>query len=148
MRDLPSPSISVVIAARDASVYLGATLMSLVEQSVPADQVVVYDDGSSDATAEIAERFVDRLPGLTVIRGGESVGISAARNRANAAATSDYIAVLDADDLFGPETIATYSEFLAKRPDTDLAYADTRVYDEGLSGRGKARRYPQFSFAR
>ncbi len=148
MHKLNLPTISVVIAARDASHYLSAALTSLVEQAVPVDQVVVYDDGSSDDTAAIAETFSDQLPGLKVIRGGETVGISTARNRANAAATSDYIAVLDADDLFGPETIRCYLEFLSENPGTDLLYADTRVFEDKLQRRGKARRYPQFSNAR
>ena len=103
MRDSSKPTICVVIAARDASEYIGATLSSLIAQSVPVDQVVVYDDGSIDDTAEIAEQFVGKLPRLTVLRGGDSLGISAARNRANSASTCDYIAVLDADDLYGPD---------------------------------------------
>lgn len=142
------PTISVVIAARNASAFIAATLKSLVDQAVPVDQVVVYDDGSSDDTADIAESFSGQLPELTVIRGGTTVGISSARNRANAAANSDYIAVLDADDLFGPEAIRCYVDFLAENPATDLLYADTRVFEDKMNKPGKARRYPQFSSAR
>ena len=148
MPDPASPTISVAIAARNASDYLGAALKSLVDQAMPVDQVVVYDDGSSDDTAAIAESFSGQLPELKVIRGEETVGISAARNRANAAANSDYIAVLDADDLFGPETIRCYVDYLSENPDTDLLYADTRVFEDRLDRRGKARRYPQFRSAR
>lgn len=148
MRDSSKPTICVVIAARDASDYIGATLSSLIAQSVPVDQVVVYDDGSTDDTADIAEQFVGKLPRLTVLRGGDSLGISAARNRANSASTCDYIAVLDADDLYGPETIRCYVDFLTDNPDTDLLYADTRVFQDKMDKRGKARRYPQFRSAR
>ncbi|MDF1862222.1 MAG: glycosyltransferase [Verrucomicrobiales bacterium] len=147
MRDLNTngPTIAVVIAARDASRFIEATLDSLVEQSREPDQVIVYDDGSTDDTAALALSYGDRLKNLTVIGSSSSVGISAARNRANAAATTEFIAVLDADDLFGPETIRQYAQFLGRNPDTDLLYADTRVFDEETdSALGKRRSYPAF----
>lgn len=151
MRDLTStePTIAVVIAARDASKFIGATLDSLVGQSRKPDQVIVFDDGSTDGTAALARIYRNRLKNLTVIENRESIGISAARNRANAAATTDYIAVLDADDLFGQETIQQYSSFLAENPDTDLLYADTCVFQADTdSALGKHRSYPIFSSRR
>ncbi len=147
MRNLTKPTIAVVIAARDASKFIEATLDSLVAQTRQPDQVVIYDDGSSDETAVLAGAYVNRIPGLTIIEGGSSVGISAARNRANAIAETDYIAVLDADDLFAPETIQAYIDFLIKNPGTDLLYADTRVYDSEMIS-GKPRHYPSFRNAR
>jgi len=151
MRDLTSnePTVAVVIAARDASEFIEATLNSLVGQSRKPDQVIVFDDGSTDGTASLARTFGDRLKNLTVIENRESIGISAARNRANAAATTDYIAVLDADDFFGPDTIQQYSCFLCENTDTDLLYADTCVFHAGTdSTRGKHRSYPIFSSRR
>lgn len=147
MRDLSTPSIAVVIAARDAANYLGETLESLVLQSSSANEVIVYDDGSRDATREVAKSYLGRLPGLQVLRGEQSIGIAAARNRANAATSSDYLAVLDADDIFPRHTIHRYGTFLAEHPDTDLLYADTVVCDEALE-RGKERRYPAFATPR
>ncbi|NNE93513.1 MAG: glycosyltransferase family 2 protein [Verrucomicrobiales bacterium] len=148
MRDLTSsPTIAVAIAARNATRFIGATLDSLVEQSRKPDQVIVIDDGSTDGTAALASIYKSRLSNLTVIQNQTSLGISAARNRANAAAETDYIAVLDADDLFGPDTMQQYAEFLTDHPDTDLLYADTRVYDSEMN-HGKARHYPSFRTSR
>jgi len=147
MHDLThdEPTIAVVIAARDAVPFIGATLDSLVSQSRPPHQVIVFDDGSTDETASLVASYRDRLQNLIVIGNRESVGISAARNRANAAATADYIAVLDADDLFGPDTILQYSGYLRQNPDTDLLYADTRVFHADTdSAKGKRRSYPIF----
>ncbi len=147
MHDLYRPTISVVIAARDAAPYVGAMLESLFNQTQPPNQVVFYDDGSTDDTASIARGFTKKLPMLTVIEGSSPVGISTARNRANSVATSEYIAVLDADDLFRPETVRRYIEFLSNHPDTDLLYADTRVF-HGDAASGKSRHYPTFASAR
>ena len=148
MRDIPphEPTIAVAIAARDASRYIGATLESLVAQTELPDQVIVVDDGSTDDTAAISKSYQDRLPNLYVIENSESVGISAARNQANEAATTDYIAVLDADDLFAIDTIEKYVEFVKANPATDLLYAGTQVFQEGSdSSMGKRRSYPIFN---
>ena len=147
MRDLTTPSIAVVIAARDAENFIAETLESLVLQSSPPSEVIVYDDGSRDATMEVAKGYRGRLPGLQVLRGEQSLGISAARNRANAVSSSDYLAVLDADDIFPRHTIHRYENFLAEHPETDLLYADTVVCDEELI-RGRERRYPEFATPR
>lgn len=140
------PTIAVAIAARNASRYIGATLDSLAGQTRLPDQIIVVDDGSTDDTAAIVETYCDRLPNLHVIQNPGSLGISAARNLANATATTDYIAVLDADDLFGTETIQQYVEFLRENPETDLLYADTQVFQEDSdSSQGKRRSYPIFN---
>lgn len=130
----------MVIAARNAADHLAETLESIAEQDRPADEVVLFDDGSTDATRSIAEGFRDRLPALTVLGVENSVGISAARNRAGAAVSSDYIAVLDADDLLVPGALSGYAEFLRENPDTDLAYGDCSVFT-GDPDRGVAMRY-------
>ena len=140
---ISKPTLAVSIAARDASKFIGATLDSLVEQTRQPDQVIVYDDGSTDETLAIVRRFESLLKNLIIIEGGESVGISKARNRANAVAQTDFIAVLDADDTFLPETVEHYLAFLDANPGTDLIYADTRVFNEEMK-RGTARRYPGF----
>lgn len=147
MRDISShePTIAVAIAARNATEFIGATLDSLVGQSRRPDQVIVVDDGSSDGTAALVQTYSDRLKDLTVIENRESLGISAARNLANAAAKTDYIAVLDADDLFGPDSIQQYFGVLRGKPETDLIYADTCVFQEGADfNRGRPRSYPVF----
>jgi glycosyltransferase involved in cell wall biosynthesis len=56
------PTITVIIAAYEAAATLGAALASIAAQSRPPDEVVVVDDGSVDATAEVAGRWVGMLP--------------------------------------------------------------------------------------
>lgn len=137
------PKIAVAIAARDASKFIGDTLDSLVRQTVKPYEVIVYDDGSIDGTASIAQQYRSMLENLKVVEGGNPVGISKARNRANAVVQSDFIAVLDADDTYLPDAIQQYSNFLAENPGVDLIYADTQVFDEKMQN-GMPRRYPGF----
>ncbi|MEX2578881.1 MAG: glycosyltransferase [Verrucomicrobiales bacterium] len=135
------PTIAVVVAGRNAADWVGHMLESLAVQTVPPDEVVFYDDASTDGTRAVVEGFRDRLPALTILGGDEPVGIAAARNRGNAAATSDCIAVLDADDFFAPDAIRHYHECLAEHPEADLLYADTVVFHEDPA-QGRERRYP------
>ncbi|MDF1812606.1 MAG: glycosyltransferase [Verrucomicrobiales bacterium] len=142
-----TPTIAVVIAAKNASQHIGEALESLVAQSRLPDEIIIYDDGSSDETSQIAEQFSDRLPMLKLFRDQSCVGISKARNLANAAVNSDYIAVLDADDLFDTETVSAYLDFIRQNPDTDLIYADTLIFRDSKHA-AKRRNYPEFATSR
>lgn len=89
-------TISVVIPARDAGRYLGEALDSVLGQTLPADEVVVVDDGSTDGTAEVAESYGD--PVRCLRRQGR--GIAAAVNAGIEASRGEVLAFLDADDLW------------------------------------------------
>lgn len=101
---MAAPTVSVVLPAKDSAGFLGTALRSLTRQfDDPRElEVVVVDDGSTDGTAEVAESFACELPGLVLLRQDEPLGVSAARNRGNAAATGRYLAYLDADDWLAP----------------------------------------------
>ncbi len=91
-----SPLLSVVIPAYNAEKYLGAAIDSVLAQGHPSVEVVVVDDGSSDRTREVAQSFGQHLRYL----GQEHAGPAAARNRGVQAARGEYLAFLDADDLW------------------------------------------------
>ena len=114
--------IGLVIPARDAAPWIGATLASVRAQSHAVWQAVVVDDGSIDATAAIAAGTGDpRIAVLRAVPAGVSAGVSAARNRGLAAlfaAAAPVAAVLflDADDLLAPDALARLAATLAAHP--------------------------------
>lgn len=91
--------VAVVIPAHNAAPYLQFALDSVQQQTERPEQVIVVDDGSTDGTAEIAERC-----GATVLRQAQR-GPAAARNCGLAAATAEFVAFLDADDWYALDKI-------------------------------------------
>jgi glycosyltransferase involved in cell wall biosynthesis len=103
--------VSVVIAAWNAERYLAEALASVDAQTSPPLEVIVVDDGSTDATASIADDH-----GAIVLR-FEHRGIGPSRNAGLAASHGDVIAFLDADDLWLPTKLERQVACLATDPD-------------------------------
>jgi glycosyltransferase involved in cell wall biosynthesis len=113
-----------VIPAFNAAEFLGATLQSVVNQSQRPYEIIVVDDGSTDATPEIARSF-----GVTLISGANA-GVSAARNVGVKAASGEYIAYLDADDVWTPDKLAIQSAALASYTLPAFSFTDYRLFDD------------------
>jgi glycosyltransferase involved in cell wall biosynthesis len=96
-----SADVSVLMTVRNGARYLRSALESILEQTVPAAQIVVVDDGSTDDTAEILRSFGESLTAVSQ----PPQGISAATNEALRHVQHDLIAFLDADDLWEPNAI-------------------------------------------
>jgi glycosyltransferase involved in cell wall biosynthesis len=95
-------TIGVVVAARDASATVAEALAGVAWQRRSADEVVVVDDGSGDATADVVASWVDRLP-LTVVRRAAPGGPGVARNDGIERLSTDLVVFLDADDVWLPD---------------------------------------------
>jgi glycosyltransferase involved in cell wall biosynthesis len=125
-------SISVVIPAYNAERFIAQTLESVLAQTLPPDEVLVIDDGSTDSTADVAERF--GAP-VRVIRRANARQ-SATRNFGVQEAKSEWIAFIDADDRWEPDKLARQAEELARHPEADLCYtARVQLFDDGVTTR-------------
>lgn len=127
--------ISVVIPVYNRANLLPATLRSLLAQSVPAGEILVVDDGSTDGSAEVAESFGEPV---RVIRQANA-GPGAARNRGFAESRGEYIHFFDSDDLALPNKHEVQLAAL-KESGADIAYGpwvkgrigETSFHPEGL----------------
>jgi glycosyltransferase involved in cell wall biosynthesis len=93
-----SVTISVVIPSYNAGTLLRETLDSVLSQSYPAHEIIVVDDGSTDDTAALVRDYGHAVRYIWQENQGQAV----ARNTGIAAATGDWIALLDSDDVFLP----------------------------------------------
>ncbi len=100
--------VSVIVAAYQAADTIGRALASIATQTLKPREVVVVDDGSTDATIEAAETFRSHMNGiaLRIFRSDENRGAGATRNHAIGESTQPYLAFLDADDEWRPEKLA------------------------------------------
>lgn len=98
-------AVSVVIPAWRATATIGRAIASALAQRAPC-QVIVVDDCSPDETSEVARAADDGTGRLIVLRQDRNQGPAAARNRAIAASSARWIALLDADDVMEPNRIA------------------------------------------
>jgi glycosyltransferase involved in cell wall biosynthesis len=96
------PLISVIIAVKNGEKTIGKCIMSLLALSYPAVEIIVINDGSTDATERILREFADRITVITTA--GE--GPSAARNRGIVAANGAYIAFTDGDCIVEPQWLS------------------------------------------
>jgi glycosyltransferase involved in cell wall biosynthesis len=114
------PTFSVIIPAYQASGFIAGAMRSVLEQTVPPLEVIVCDDGSTDDLDTALEPYLGEIVLLRKENGGEA----SARNAAVAAATGDFVAMLDADDRFCSERLAAFGALAAARPDLDILCSD------------------------
>src|SRR6516225_815324 len=97
-----NPLVSILIPAYNAEKWIADTIQSALTQTWSRKEIIVVDDGSSDTTVEVAQRFSSKE--LTVVT-KQNQGAAATRNHALQLSQGDYIQWLDADDLLGPDKI-------------------------------------------
>ena len=121
--------VSVIIPAFNAAHTLGDTLDSVRRQTHRHLEIIVVDDGSQDRTAEIAEEHAAEDGRVRLVR-QENGGVARARNAGAAASRADYLAPVDADDLWHPDKIARQLAALrAAGPEAGYAYTFYRHID-------------------
>ncbi|MDH4201267.1 MAG: glycosyltransferase [Phycisphaerae bacterium] len=112
--------ISVVIPVYNAEKHIARAIESVLAQTRPAEEIIVVDDGSTDATAEVVRSFGDKV----ILIQQPNAGVSVARNKGIERASGDWIAFLDSDDEWLPEKLKLQSEHLSRNPDLKWTYAN------------------------
>ena len=128
---MAAPRVSIVVPAWNAEKFILKTLSTVAEQSFTDYEIIVVDDGSSDSTTEVVERFLKdkNLRGRAIKQ--ENKKIAGARNTGIRAAAAELISFLDHDDLWFPNKLErTMAEFDA-HPDADLVCHDENIVKNG-----------------
>ncbi len=116
--------ISCVIPVFNGERYLGEALESVLAQSYQPLEVIVVDDGSTDGTAEVARRYGERVRYVWQPNAGET----AARNLGLTAAQGEFIAFLDADDVWHSEKLERQIARFQERPEIDLCFTQIQHF--------------------
>ncbi len=118
--------VSVVIPLYQTETYIRAALDSVLAQTFPDFEVIVVDDGSRDNGANLARATGDhRVRVITQ----ENRGLAGARNTGIRHAQGEFVALLDADDLWAPEKLARHVAHFEQDPDLDVSFSASRLID-------------------
>lgn len=129
---MPLPRVSIVIPAWNAAAFIEKTLATVAAQTYVDFELLVVDDGSTDATKEIVDRFLkDKgLRGRCVKQ--ENKKIAGARNTGIREASADLISFLDHDDLWFPNKLERVMAELDAHPEADLVCHQENVVKDGV----------------
>jgi glycosyltransferase involved in cell wall biosynthesis len=119
------PLVSIVTPSYNQASYLEETIRSVLDQGYEPLEYVVVDDGSTDGSAELAQRYGDRL---RVIR-QENSGQTAAINRGFAETSGELLGYLNSDDTLLPGALETMVAELEREPKALLVYGDAHYTD-------------------
>lgn len=129
MQKSDEPLVSIIIPSYNAAAYVKEAVDSALAQTYKAIEILVVDDGSKDNTKEVLGPYIKSGAIKYIFQ--ENKGLSGARNTGIAQAKSEFIALLDADDIFLPEKLAHQMAYLIAHPDCDISYCDLFHFWDG-----------------
>lgn len=121
------PTVSVIIPAYNAEQYIAETLASVENQTLKDIEIIVVDDGSKDNTAAVVQAF----PSVRYVRKSNG-GVSAARNHGASLAHGEFLAFLDADDIWHPDKLRQQVQALSLHPECNLCRTHITTKFENL----------------
>jgi glycosyltransferase involved in cell wall biosynthesis len=116
--NLADPSVSVVIPVHNGANYVAEAIQSCVAQTRAVQQIIVVDDGSTDATADVVTRFGNRV----IFVRQQWAGCGAALNHGIAVSSGEMLAFLDHDDLWMPDKNRIQLQEFQERPMLEAAF--------------------------
>ena len=127
---LEKPLVSVIMPVYNSDDYIGQAIESVLSQDYQNFELVLVDDGSTDNTREVIQRYTDsRIKYLHQ----ENKGVSSARNMGIRHAQGQYIMPLDADDMMASASMTKHLEEFEMHPEADLVYSDVLLIDESCN---------------
>ena len=127
-RQMSKSQVAVVMTVFNGEKYLNESLQSLLRQDLENWELIVIDNGSTDSTSKILQNYSD--PRIRIIYLNDHIGRTPALNLAVKNASTEYLAVLDADDLSHPLRLKRQVEYLDSYQDVGLVGAWTEFIDE------------------
>jgi glycosyltransferase involved in cell wall biosynthesis len=126
-------AVSVIMPAYNVAPYVGAAIESVLDQTFTDLELLVIDDGSTDATFDVAAAWAARDSRVQLMRKPNG-GISSGRNHGLRAASGAVIAILDSDDVWSPDYLATQMRILERRPEIDIVTGNAWFLGGRLNG--------------
>lgn len=124
-----SPQTSLIMTVFNRERYLSDAIKSVLSQTQHDFELIIWDDGSSDRSVDIARHYVKNDARIRLIT-AEHQGCTGALKAAHAEATGNYIGWVDSDDLLAPTALAATSTILDTHPTIGMVYTNYLVIDK------------------
>lgn len=135
--------ISIVMPVYNAENYLKKSIESILNQTYPAWELILIDNGSEDDSYRICREYAKQDERIWVMHQYQNKGVSAARNLGMEKVTGEYVTFLDADDWIAPDYLEQLSK-MAKNTQADMLVCQfQKVYDEQRQGNSKVQKDEQ-----
>ena len=129
--------VSVIIPSYNSGKFLNEAIESVVNQTYKNLEIIIVNDGSIDETEKIAKEWQEKDKRIRYLKHQKNRGLGAARNTGIKNSQGEYIAFLDADDIWLPQKIEIQLE-KAKKENTDLIFTNWYIWDPKNNIKGKA----------
>ncbi len=113
--------VSIIIPAYNVDRFIAATIDSVLAQTCSDFEIIVVNDGSTDGTQGIVEQYMQRDRRIQLINQSNQ-GLSAARQRGQQVSQGEFLAFLDADDLWRPNNLEVHLQHFANRPNLGISF--------------------------
>lgn len=133
---MQTPKVTIIVPAYNVALYLDESLDCLINQTLKEIEIIIIDDGSTDETPSILQKYAEKDSRIQIYR-QENAGAGAARENALGKAQGEYVAFLDADDIFEPD-LALHSYNKAKEHDADIVVYRAWAMDDKTGVRREA----------
>lgn len=124
------PLVSVIMPAYNAEKYIETAIRSVLLQTYKNWELLILDDGSTDRTAEIAEKFANEDPRIRVLLNPKNMGVARTRNRGFDEAEGEWAALLDSDDVWHSDKLEKQLA-AAELSGADMIYCSYSMMDAG-----------------
>jgi teichuronic acid biosynthesis glycosyltransferase TuaG len=126
------PKVSVIMPAFNAELYIEEAIRSVIDQTFQNWELIIINDGSTDATRAIADRYVLKDDRIKLIN-QQNKKQATARNTGITIANGDWIAFLDADDLWVPVKLEKQLQMIQAYPKAGVIFSDGYIFSEGIN---------------
>ncbi len=129
--NIDKPLVSVIMGIYNCESTVSAAIESILNQTYQNFELILCDDGSTDSTRSIAERYLEKYPDkIILISNGENKGLNYTLNHCLRYANGKYVARMDGDDESMPQRFAIEVDYLEKHPEIAIVSAALYIFDD------------------
>ncbi len=127
---MDKPKVSVIMAAYNSDKYIEEAILSILNQTLKDFELIIVDDCSTDNVPEIIKKYQELDPRIITVRNETNSGLTISWNRGIKLAKTDYVLMMDSDDIAYPNRLETQYNFMEQNPNVPLIGSGVELMDE------------------